>query len=140
MVTAGYSYSSAGASHRAELSFHDVVGIRVLPDEQAHQVVRGTRNAARTTRCAHGPARAASSTTSISRRIPRSRSTGTGRAAPGPRALVLSLVVLAPHYAGLMSNDLPAILRGDVQEYDTYGVYDRLPRQMPLQLGGPTTA
>jgi len=57
----------------------------------------------------------------------------------GPRALARSLVVLAPHYARLMNKDLPAILEGDVREYDTQGVYGRLPHQIPYQLGGPTT-
>ena len=38
-----------------------------------------------------------------------------------------------------MYKDLPTILAEDVQYYDTQGVYNRLPREMPLQLGGPST-
>ena len=57
----------------------------------------------------------------------------------GPRALALSLVVLAPHYSHLLYDDLPSLLGGDVHFYDTHGVYDRLPHRMPLELGGPTT-
>jgi hypothetical protein len=58
---------------------------------------------------------------------------------PGARAFAVSLAVQAPHYFSLMYDDLPTILREDVQYYDTQGVYNRLPREMPLQLGGPTT-
>jgi hypothetical protein len=138
MLTAGYSYFSAGASHRAELSFHDVVGIRVLPDKQLTQwfAARGMPlNDALRTRTGKG---------GLVDDFYRSKDPAFAKyrhwaRGEGPRDLVLSLAVLAPHYATLMNKDLPAILRGDVSEYDTYGTYDQLPRQIPLQLGGPTT-
>ena len=138
MVAAGYSYFSAGASHRAELSFHDVVGIRVLPDKQLTKwfAARGMPlNDALRTRTGKG---GLVDDFYLSKDPAFANYRHWARGA-GPRDLVLSLAVLAPHYADLMSNDLPAILRADVKQYDTYGVYDRLPRQMPLQLGGPTT-
>jgi len=137
-VTAGYSYFSASASHRAELSFHDVVGIRVLPDPVLTKWFTGhgmPLNAALRTRTGKG---GLADNFYLSKDPAFAKYRHWARGA-GPRALVLSLVVLAPHYARLMNNDLPAILDGDVQAYDTQGVYDRLPRQIPLQLGGPTT-
>jgi hypothetical protein len=138
MITAGYSYFSASASHRAELSFHDVVGIRVLPDPQltkwftAHGMPVDRALRARTGKgglvddfyLSKDPA------------LAQYRHWARGE---GPHDLVLSLAILAPHYASLMNKDLPAILDADVQSYDTESVYDRLPRQVPLQLGGPTT-
>ncbi len=138
MVTAGYSYFSASASHRAELSFHDVVGIRVLPDPvltkwfTAHGM---PLNSALRTRTGKGGL-VDNFYLSKDPAFAKYRHWACGA---GPRALVLSLVVLAPHYARLMNKDLPAILDGDVQAYDTEGAYDRLPRQIPVQLGGPTT-
>jgi hypothetical protein len=138
VVAAGYSYFSTSASHRAELSFHDVVGIRVLPDPKltnwftAHGMPLDRALRARTGKgglvdnfyLSNDPAFA------------RYRHWARGA---GPRALLVSLVVLAPHYAGLLNTDLPAILDGDVRAYDTQGAYDRLPHQIPWQLGGPTT-
>jgi len=138
VITAGYSYFSTTASHRAELSFHDVVGIRVLPDseltkwftEHGMPLDRALR-----TRTGKG---------GLVDDFYRSNDPAFARYRhwardAGPRALVVSLVVLAPHYAALMNKDLPAILDGDVRTYDTQSVYDRLPHQIPLQLGGPTT-
>ncbi|MGO9875834.1 MAG: hypothetical protein ACLPVY_18815 [Acidimicrobiia bacterium] len=138
MVTAGYSYFSASASHRAELSFHDVVGIRVLPDPvltkwfTAHGM---PLDRALRTRTGKG---GLVDNFYLSKDPAFAKYRHWARGA-GPRALVLSLVVLAPRYARLMNKDLPAILDGNVQAYDTQGAYDRLPRQIPLQLGGPTT-
>jgi hypothetical protein len=138
VVTAGYSYSAAAASHRAELSFHNVVGVRVLPDSEL------TRWFSQ-----HGMP------------LDRALRTRTGKSGldddfylsqdpafakyrhwarhGGPRALVMSLILLAPHYDHLLYDDLPLILKGDVSFYDTQSVYTRLPHQMPLQLGGPST-
>jgi len=138
VVAAGYSYFSTSASHRAELSFHDVIGIRVLPDSQltkwftAHGM---PLDRALRTRTGKG---GLVDNFYISKDPAFARYRHWARGA-GPRALVISLVVLAPHYAGLLDTDLPAILDGDVRTYDTQAVYDRLPHQMPLQLGGPTT-
>ena len=138
VVVAGYSYASESASHRAELSFHDVVGVRVLPDAQLSKWFAGhgmpLDNALRTRTGKGGLV----DHFYVSKDPAFAKYRHWARGA-GPRALVLSLVVLAPHYASLVNRDLPAILRGDVREYDTQGVYDRLPREIPFQLGGPTT-
>jgi hypothetical protein len=138
VVAAGYSYLSTSASHRADLSFHDVVGIRVLPDPQltnwftAHGM---PLDRALRTRTGKG---GLVDDFYVSKDPAFARYRHWARGA-GPRALVVSLVVLAPHYAGLLNTDLPAILDGDVRTYDTQGAYDRLPRHIPWQLGGPTS-
>ena len=138
VLVAGYSYASESASHRAELSFHDVVGIRVLPDSELTKwfVAHGMPlDAALRTRTGKGGL-VDDFYLSKDPAFAKYRHWARG---PGPRALALSLVVLAPHYAGLIDKDLPGILRGRVQAYDTQDVYDRLPREMPLGLGGPTS-
>jgi hypothetical protein len=138
IVVAGYSYLATSSSHRAVLSFHNAIGVRILPDPQlskwfdAHGMPLDAALRSRTGKsglddnfyASHDPAFA------TYRHWARSG---------GPRELVLSLVVLAPHYADLMYDDLPALLEGDVRFYDTQSVYQRLPDEMPLQLGGPTT-
>jgi hypothetical protein len=138
VIVAGYSYASESASHRAVLSFHDVIGIRVLPDAQLTKwfAARGMPlDRALRTRTGKG---GLEDDFYLSKDPAFAKYRHWARGA-GPRALALSLVVLAPHYARVMNNDLPAILDGDVKEYDTQGVYDRLPHQIPYQLGGPTT-
>ena len=47
-----YSYFAQSASHRATLSFHNAVGVRILPDPQLPELVRRPRDAARR-RAAH---------------------------------------------------------------------------------------
>jgi hypothetical protein len=138
VIVAGYSYSSQSASHRAVLSFHDVVGIRVLPDAQLSRWFARhgmpLDDALRTRTAKSGLA----DDFYLSKDPAFAKYRHWARGA-GPRALVLSLVVEAPHYARLMNKDLPAVLAGNVQSYDTLGVYDRLPREIPFELGGPTT-
>ena len=141
MLTAGYSYASA-----ERVAPRRVVVPRRRRDPRAARLAsspswfaaRGMPLERR--RCARAPARAASSTTSTSRRILRSRSTGTGRGAPVRAPSCSPSSVLAPHYADLMDNDLPAILRGDVQDYDTARrVRPAARAKCRSQLGGPTT-
>ncbi len=138
VLVAGYSYSSQSASHRAVLSFHDVVGVRVLPDAQlsrwfAHHGMP-LDNALRSRTGKSG----LENDFYLSKDPAFAKYRHWARGA-GPRALVFSLVVQAPRYARLMNQDLPTVLAGNVHDYDTFGVYDRLPRQIPFQLGGPTT-
>lgn len=138
MLTAGYSYAAQSASHRATLSFHNVVGVRVLPDPQltswfaAHGMPLDAALRTRTGKSGLEDAFYESNDPAFARYRHWARGAG-------PRALALSLAVLAPHYADLMNTDIPTILKGDVQFYDTEGVYNRFPRAEPLQLGGPTT-
>ena len=102
----------------------------------ADEVVRSARDAARR-RVAHAHRQRRPRRRLLPLEGSRLREVPALGARRGPAALVLSLVVLAPHYASLMNKDLPAILRGDVREYDTQGVYDRLPHQIPLPARRP---
>ena len=138
VVVAGYSYLSTSASHRAVLSFHNAIGVRVLPDPQlskwfvAHGMPLDDALRERTGKSGLEDNFYASTDP----RFAKYRHWARGG---GPRSLVLSLVVLAPHYSHLMYDDLPDLLKGDVRFYDTQSVYQRLPDRIPVQLGGPTT-
>ena len=126
VVTAGYSYSAASASHRAELSFHNVVGVRVLTDSEltkwfSHHGMPLDR-ALRTRTGKSG----LDDDFYLSRDPAFAKYRHWARHG-GPRALVISLIVLAPHYDHLLYDDLPLILKGDVSFYDTQSVYDAAP-------------
>ena len=138
LLTAVYSYFAQSSSHRATLSFHNVVGVRILPDRQLTNwfVDHGMPldDALRTRTGKSGLDDDFYKSTDPAFAKYRHWARGAG-----PRALAESLVFEGPHYVNLLYDDLPSVLRADVQYYDTQGVYDRLPREMPLQLGGPTT-
>jgi hypothetical protein len=138
VVTAAYSYFAQGASHRARLSVHNTVGVRILPDEQLtdwfvdHSMPLDDALRSRTGKSGL----AEDFYKSTDPEFARYRAWASG---PGARTIALSLVMQAPHYYDLLYRDLPSLLPGDVSYYDTQGVYDRLPRELPAQLGGPTT-
>jgi len=138
IVVAGYSYLSTSASHRAVLSFHNAIGVRILPDAQLSKwfVDHGMPldDALRTRTGKSGL-----EDNFYASQDPKFATYRHWARGAGPRELVLSLVVLAPHYSHLMYDDLPALLAGDVRFYDTQSVYQRLPNRIPMQLGGPTT-
>jgi hypothetical protein len=138
VVTAAYSYVAQSASHRARLSVHNTIGVRILPDEQLTQWFADhglpLDDALRTRTGKSGIADDFYKSTDPEFAAYRHWASGAGA-----RALALSLVVQAPHYSDLLYADLPALLPGDVEYYDTQGVYHRLPNQLPAQLGGPTT-
>ena len=134
-----YSYVATGTSQRAELSFHDVVGLRVLPDHAAHQVLRPARHAARR-RAAHAHRQGRPRRQLL--HLHGSRVREVPALGPGSRARARSCFrsyVLSPHYLHLLYDDLPTLLAGDVSYYDTQSVFVRMPHEMPLQLGGPST-
>jgi hypothetical protein len=137
-LVAGYSYFSQSASHRAQLSVHNDVGIRVLPDAELRKWFTS-----------HGmPLDAALRTRTgksgleddfyLSRDSAFAKYRHWARHS-GSRAIARSLVELAPHYGHLLYDDLPTILEADVRFYDTQDVYQRMPREIPLQIGGPVT-
>jgi hypothetical protein len=138
LLTAVYSYFAQSSSHRATLSFHNVVGVRILPDRQLtnwfvdHGMPLDDALRTRTGKSGLDDDFYKSTDPAFARYRHWARGSG-------PRALAESLVFEGPHYVNLLNHDLPSVLRADVQYYDTQGVYDRLPREMPLQLGGPTT-
>ncbi len=138
VIVAGYSYLATNASHRAVLSFHNAIGVRILPDPQlskwfdAHGMPLGDALRSRT-------GKSGLDDTFYASHDPKFATYRHWARGGGPRELVLSLVVLAPHYAHLMYDDLPTLLKGDVRYYDTQSAYQRLPDRVPLQLGGPTT-
>jgi len=138
VVTAAYSYFAQSASHRARLSVHNTIGVRVLPDEQLTNWFADhgmpLDDALRTRTGKSGLADDFYKSTDPEFAAYRRWAGG-----PGARAIALSLVVQAPHSFDLLYEDLPTLLPGDVSYYDTQGVYDRLPRELPAQLGGPTT-
>jgi hypothetical protein len=133
-----YSYFAQSSSHRATLSFHNTIGVRVLPDEhlrtwfEHHGMPLDDALRSRTGKSGLDDDFYKSTDPAFATYRHWARGAG-------PRALAQSLVVQAPHYYDLMYNDLPSLLSADVQYYDTQGVYNRLPRDMPAQLGGPTT-
>jgi hypothetical protein len=138
VVTACYSYVAEHHSQRARLSFHDVIGLRVLPDPSLSKwfVAHGMP--------LDGALRSRTGKSGLDDGFYKTTDPGFTNymqwaSGAGPRALALSLVALAPRYRDKLYKDLPGILKGDVQYYDTQGVYNRLPRQMPVQLGGPTS-
>jgi hypothetical protein len=138
LLTAVCSYFAQSSSHRTTLSFNNVVGVRILPDQQLTNwfVDHGMPldDALRTRTGKSGLDDDFYKSTDPAFATYRHWARGAG-----PRALAESLVFQGPHYVDLLSNDLPSVLRADVTYYDTQGVYNRLPREMPLQLGGPTT-
>jgi hypothetical protein len=138
VVTAAYTYFAQGTSHRARLSMHNTVGVRILPDEQLTNwfVDRGMPldDALRTRTGKSGLADDFYKSTDPEFAAYRDWVNESGQ-----RALALSLVAQAPHYWDLLYADLPSLLPLDVSYYDTHDVYDRLPRELPAQLGGPTT-
>lgn len=137
VITATYAYFAQNAAHRT-LSFHNVVGMRILPDAELRNwfVARGMPldDALRSRTGKSGMDDKFYANTDPAFAAYRHWARG-----PGERAFAISLGVKAPHYVSLMYDDLPSILAEDVQYYDTQGVYNRLPREMPLQLGGPST-
>jgi hypothetical protein len=137
-LVAGYSYFSESASHRAELSVHNVVGIRVLPDSQLEKWFQNHGMPVDRALLERKGKGGLEDDFYLSRDPALADYRHWARGA-GPRAIARSLIVLAPHYLRLLSHDLPTILEGDVRFYDTQDVYQRLPREMPFQLGGPTT-
>jgi len=138
LLTAVYSYFAQSSSHRATLSFHNVVGVRILPDRQLtnwfddHGMPLDNALRSRTGKSGLDDDFYKSTDPAFAKYRHWARGAG-------PRALAESLVFEGPHYFNLMYDDLPSVLRADVHYYDTQGVYNRLPREMPLQLGGPTT-
>jgi hypothetical protein len=138
LLTAVYSYFAQSSSHRATLSFHNVVGVRILPDRQLtnwfadHGMPLDDALRTRTGKSGLDDDFYKSTDPAFAKYRHWARGAG-------PRALAESLVVEGPHYVDLLYDDLPSVLRADVHYYDTQGVYNRLPREMPLQLGGPTT-
>jgi hypothetical protein len=138
VVTAAYSYFAQSASHRARLSVHNTIGVRVLPDERLtnwfvdHGMPLDDALGTRTGKS--GLADDFYKSTDPAFAAYRHWANGAGA-----RAIGLSLVMQAPHYYDLLYTDLQSLLPGDVSYYDTQGVYNRLPRELPAQLGGPTT-
>jgi hypothetical protein len=138
VIAAGYSFVSEKASHRAMLSFHHVVGVRILPDKELTSffVKHGMPldDALRTRTGKSGLEDGFWRNKEPRFAKYRAWASGSGRT-----WLVLSMVLEAPHYRDLMYKDLPSLLKADLSYYDTQGTYKRLPHTMPLQLGGPTT-
>jgi hypothetical protein len=138
LLTAVYSYFAQSSSHRATLSFHNVVGVRILPDRQLtnwfadHGMPLDDALRSRTGKSGLDDDFYKSTDPAFAKYRHWARGAG-------PRALAESLVFEGPHYVNLLYGDLPSVLPADVSYYDTQGVYNRLPREMPLQLGGPTT-
>jgi len=138
VLAAGYSLVAESRTHRARLSFHNTVGVRILPDPVLSRwfAARGMP--------VDDALRARTGRSGLDDDFYRSRDPafaayrrwvdGSGR-----RTMVWSLVAQAPHYLSRLDDDLPEVLRGDLLYYDTHGVARRMPGAWPLQLGGPAT-
>lgn len=138
VLAAGYSLVAESHTHRARLSFHNTVGVRILPDPTLSRwfAARGMPlDDALRSRTGRG---------GLDDDFYRSRDPDFAEYrrwidGPGRRTMVWSLAAQAPHYLSLLDDDLPEVLRGDLAYYDTHAVRDRMPGAWPLQLGGPAT-
>ncbi|MFM8237249.1 MAG: hypothetical protein ACKOBG_05780 [Actinomycetota bacterium] len=136
VVGAGYSLVAESRTHRARLSFHNTIGVRVLPDPELSRwfAARGMP--------LDDALRGRTGRSGLDDDFYRSEEPAFARYrqwvdGPGRRAMAWSLVALAPRYGSLLGDDLPEVLRGDVRYYDTHEVRRRLPSVWPGQLGGP---
>jgi hypothetical protein len=138
IVATCYSYIGQDVSRRASLQFQDLVGLRILPDAKlsswfvAHGMPLDDAVRERTGKAGFDDTFFRSKEPRYARYLRWSRQSGR-------REYVYSLFALGPHYRDLFYNDLPSILKADMSYYDRHAVYDHLPRELPAQLGGPTT-
>ncbi|MGQ0825112.1 MAG: hypothetical protein ACT4OX_08835 [Actinomycetota bacterium] len=137
-LAAGHAYVAEDVTHRARLSFHHTVGLIVLtnPDISGWFEDRGMP--------LDDALRSRQGKSGYDDRFWRDESPEFARyrawvEGSGRRDLVLSMVFLFPEYRDLLYKDLPRILKADLEGYDGGQAYQHLPREMPLQLGGPTT-
>ncbi len=137
VVTMGYSYASQEISHRADLQFQDLMGVRVLTDAKLSHWFSTHGMPIDEVRDRAGKPGFAD--TFWRSKDPRYKKYFDWSKSSGRRAYVQSLFAMPTHYRDLFYKDLPGILKADMGYYDTYGAYNRLPRQLPYQVGGPTT-
>ncbi len=138
LVLCGYVYVSQAVTHRTQYSVHNVVGMRVLPDEHLTRwfVAGGMPlDDALRRRATHN----AWDDGEAFLRAPDLARYRTWARGPGGRRLLLSMVVRWPDWWKRLHHELPNILRSDNHEYDTYAVFDRFPRHLPPPLGTPRT-
>jgi hypothetical protein len=137
-VTAGYSIVSQDVGLRADLQFQDLIGVRVLPDAQltnwfaSHGMPLDDALRTRTGKAGFDDTFWRSKDPTFARYFHWSNTAGR-------RTYVESLFAMPSHYRNLFYKDLPGMLKADMSYYDTHQVYSSLPRQMPMQLGGPST-
>lgn len=137
VVAAGYAYLAEGHTNRARLSFHNTVGVRVLPDPTLSRwfEARGMP--------LDDALRSRSGLSGLDDDFYKSEDPAFAEYrrwvdGAGRRAMLWSLVALAPHYGSELADELPTVLAGDVSYYDTDRVRDRMPNRLPGQLGGPS--
>ena len=138
VLTTGYSYISQGVSHRADLQFQDLVGVRILPDATlsdwfvAHGMPLDDALRARSGKAGFVDTFWRSKDPAFANYFHWSKTSGR-------RLYLESLFARSTHYRALFYKDLREILADDMSYYDTHGVHGRLYRTLPLQLGGPST-
>lgn len=138
LVVCGYVYTAQQVSHRNRYSLYNTIGMRVLNDPPLRDwFVSGGMplDAAllgRKGKTAFDDNRFFVDDPSLER----FRRWADG---PGGRRMVLSLVVRAPDWFRLQGEKWAPVLAYDYDAYDSYGVVDRLPTEVPFQLGGPRT-
>jgi hypothetical protein len=137
-LTAAYSAVSQDVGQRADLQFQDLIGIRVLPDAQltnwfaSHGMPLDDALRTRTGKAGFDDTFWRSKDPTFARYFHWSNTAGR-------RTYVESLLANPSHYRNLFYKDLPGMLKADMAYYDTHHVYNALPRELPLQVGGPST-
>jgi hypothetical protein len=138
VFTGAYSYVSQETGGPSKLVLQDLIGVRVLPDPTlsswfaAHGMPLDDALRTRTGKAGFDDTFWRSTDPKFARYFKWSD-------ASGSTTYARSLLALPTHYRNLFYKDLPTMLRADMSYYDSHHVYGRLPHQMPLQLGGPST-
>lgn len=138
LVACVYVYVAQSHSGRNRYSLQSNVGIRILPDPSLRQwFVDGGMPVndallGRTGRNAFDDNRLFDTDPALAR----FRAWADG---PGGRRMLESLALRAPDWYRMLDRQAPSILAYNYNDYDNYGVLNRLPRRAPLQLGGPDT-
>jgi hypothetical protein len=133
-----YVFMAQQSSDRGTVSFHSVIGLRVLPDEELTELFvdwgMPLDDALRTRE-----GKAAFDDDFLSNTDPAFDAYREWAESDGRRALLVSALKLDPAWREGFSENLPFALEGNYQRFDTHDVYDRLPDEIPRQLGGPDT-
>jgi hypothetical protein len=136
-ILCAYVFAAERVSDRGRTSFHNNIGLRVLPDPELREyfAARGMPLDA-TLRGRTGKdswadyARSLLDDPALEGYRRWARTDGRG-------VLLRSLVVHFSTWFGRLLRELPVFLPIDLEPYDTFGASKRLPRRLPAQLGGP---
>jgi hypothetical protein len=138
VLSGGYSYVSQDSSGRSDLQFQDLIGVRVLTDAQlsswlaSHGMPLDDALRTRAGKAGFEDTFWRSTDPKFARYFKWSDTSGR-------ITYARSLLALPTHYRNMFYKDLPTMLDADMSYYDSHHVYGRLPHEMPMQAGGPST-